>query len=434
MVALASTPHHYRSSGAATDHDPFLPMRFLISLSDQVLGALLTFIVNLWMAREGQPHAYGVYALWLAVAWISGAAQSTLVTSHLAGLNAGSDKEQETAGRFFLTIHLIVVLSAVVITGATNAILSYYHSPFFSISSVIFIPFFLVYQYTRALLFAHHRPDYATSLTGTTLILFIGPAWVCSSRGYAPTPDIGLALAGCAYGTGAFGWLLGFTKGQRPLLHWQGIRPHLHYLRSSGWILLGAGSAELTNRLFSFVGAGRYGANSLAVLTATQVAIRPAWMLSAAWSSVSLPQLSRIWSKNDRRHFLAILSAGLCLPLIGSILWTGGVELGWPELSRLLYKGRYAQNGSLLLLWGGNVVLGGLSAAGSTAMLAMKRYRSLAITDVLAALTTCACMAIVSRSSHYPLVIVGTLAGQAIQCLCMALYIRRALQESPRPT
>lgn len=406
-------------------------MRFLISLSDQVLGALLTFIVNLWMAREGKPEAYGAYALWLAVAWISGAAQSTLITSHLAGLNASSDEERQTAERFFLTIHIVVALTALVMTAATNAILASRGSPFYAASSIIFIPFFLAYQYTRALLFAHHRPDYATALTATTLILFIGPAWICSLQGYTPTPNIGLALAGGAYGIGATGWLLAFTHGQRPLLHWQGIRPHLHYLRSSGWILLGAGSAELTNRLFSFVGAGRYGANSLAILTATQVAIRPAWMLSAAWSSVSLPQLSRIWGQNNRKRFLAVLGAGLLLPLIGSILWTAGVELGWPELSRLLYKGRYQQNGSLLLLWGVNVILGGLSAVGSTAMLAMKRYRSLAITDVLAALTTCSCMAIVSMNSHYSLVIVGTIAGQTVQCLCLTLYISRVLRQTP---
>ncbi|MBB2163395.1 hypothetical protein HLH26_02380 [Gluconacetobacter sp. 1b LMG 1731] len=405
-------------------------MRFLISLSDQILGALLTFIVNLWMAREGGPDAYGVYALWLAVAWISGAAQSTLVTSHLAGLNASDQEERETAERFFLTIHILFVFAAAAITAGASAILLHRNSPFHASSAVFFVPFFLIYQYTRALFFAHHRPDCATALTASTLFLFIGMASVCSFYGYAPTPDIGLALAGTSYGIVALIWLVGFTKGRRPLVQWQAIRPHLHYLRSSGWILLGAGSSELTNRLFSFVTAGRYGANSLAMLSATQVAIRPAWMLSAAWSSVSQPQLARLWRDHNHRRFLAVLGAGLLFPLLGSLLWTGGVELGWPEISRLLYKGRYERNGHLILLWGCNVVLGGLSAVGGTAMLAMKRYRSLAITDVLAALTTCACMAALSRNADYSLVIVGTLAGQAVQCLSMALYLKGALHDT----
>lgn len=402
-------------------------MRFLISLSDQALGALLSFIVNLWMAREGLPNSYGVYALWLAVAWVTGTAQSTLVTCHLSGLTALSQAERAVAERFLLTIQIIFVLTALVATGVVITILGWQHSQFHAVGAVAFVPMFLVYQYTRALFFAHHRVDFAAGLTATALLAFIGMAWLCSLSGHAPTPDIGLVLAGSSYGIAALVWLFTQTKGQRPFMHWHQIRPHLHYLRSSAWILLGAASAELIGRTFSFVGSWRYGAHALAELTATQVAIRPAWMLNTAWSSVSLPQLSRLWAHRDHRRFTAILAGGLLVPLIGSVLWTSGVELSWPELSRLLYKGRYQQIGPLILLWGGNVILGGLCAVGGTALLSMKRYRILALTDVAGAVTTCACMALIAMNSHPAMVIVGTLAGQTIQCLCMAYYIHRLL-------
>ncbi|GBR02628.1 hypothetical protein AA0522_1658 [Gluconacetobacter liquefaciens NRIC 0522] len=408
-------------------HESFLPMRFLISLSDQALGALLTFIVNLWMAREGLPNSYGVYALWLAVAWITGTAQSTLITCHLAGLNAVEGKERATAERFLLTIQILFALAAFVTTALVMAILGHYHSKFHAVGAVVFVPMFLVYQYTRALFFAHHRVGSATALTATSLLIFIVAASTCSLAGHTPTPDIGLLLAGGSYGIAAFAWLVTGTRGQRPLVHWRDMRPHLHYLHSSGWIMLGAASAELASRMFNFVGAWRYGPLALAELTATQVVIRPAWMLNAAWSSISLPQLSRMWAHHDRHPFMKTLATGVLLPLVGSILWTGSVALSWPELSQLLYKGNYQQSGSLILLWGANVILGGLSTVGTITLLSMKRYRVLALTDLAAALTTCSSMVVIAMNSHSAMVIVGTLAGQTVQCLCMIYIIRRIL-------
>lgn len=402
-------------------------MRFLISLSDQALGALLTFIVNLWMAREGLPHSYGVYALWLAVAWITGTAQSTLITCHLAGLNAIEGEERAAAERFLLTVQILFAMTALVTTALVMAILGHYHSKFYAVGAVAFVPMFLVYQYTRALFFAHHQVGSATALTATSLLTFIVAASTCSLAGYTPTPDIGLVLAGGSYGISALAWLVTGTKGQRPLILWRDMRPHLHYLHSSGWIMLGAASAELTSRMFNFVGAWRYGPLALAELTATQVVIRPAWMLNAAWSSISLPQLSGMWARHDRQPFMKMVAAGLILPLAGSILWTGSVALSWPELSLLLYKGNYQQSSALILLWGANVILGGLSAVGTITLLSMKRYRVLALTDLAAALTTCSSMVIIVMNAHSAMVIVGTLAGQTVQCLCMIYIIRRIL-------
>ncbi|GBQ31447.1 lipopolysaccharide biosynthesis protein [Gluconacetobacter sacchari] len=415
-------------------HVSFPPLPFLISLSDQALGALLNFTVNLWMAREGLPNSYGVYALWLAVAWITGTAQSTLITCHLSGLTALDGEERATAERFLLTIQILFVLAAFLATALVMAILGQHHSKFHAAGAIVFVPMFLVYQYTRALFFAHHRADFATALTATSLFLFIVAASTCSLAGDTPTPDIGLLLAGGSYGTAAFTWLLTRTKGQRPLLRWREMRPHLHYLGSSGWILLGAASAELTSRMFNFVGAWRYGALALAELTATQVVIRPAWMLSAAWASISLPQLSRMWAHRDRHPFMTTIVAGLALPLVGSILWTGGIALSWPELSHLLYKGHYQQNSTLVLLWGANVILGGLSAVGTITLLSMRQYRILALTDVAAALTTTSCMVLIAMNSHPAMVIVGTVAGQTVQCFFMIHVVRRILSAPRKDT
>lgn len=401
-------------------------MRFVISLSEQAMGALLTFAINLWMARHGHPEAYGIYAFWLAVAWVTGTAQSTLVTSHLMSLPHAEAHKRRGPERFFLTVQLAFIVLATCLTAIACGVMAGVGSTFLAMGAVAFMPGFLCFQYARALAFSRHQPTVAALLTGGTLTMAVSLMALCQLRGYTPTPNGGLLIAGAAYGVGAMGCLLWLMRGDFAPLGWRAMTPYRHYLHSSGWILMGAAAEELTNRLFSFVAAGYYGASALAVLTATQVTIRPAWMLGAAWSSVGLPRLAHLWQGGQGARFMRFLALGMLLPVVGSLVWSGLVAAGWETVARFLYHGKYAGAGSLIILWGGNVVLGSVLTVASSAFLAMRAFRPLAWTGIAGAVATSLTMVCIVAFLPFSYVVVGTMAGQAVQALLMGLVLYKA--------
>lgn len=407
-------------------------MRFLISFLEQGMGALLTFAVNIWMARDGRPESYGVYAFWLAVAWMAGTAQSTLVTSHLMSLPHVAPEQRREPEQFFLTIQMLFIAGLTLLTALISQGMAYTGNIFSANGAVLFIPGFLLFQYARALAFSRQKTATAACLTGCALALSIGMIWLCHASGHVPSSNDGLLISGLAYGGSALAFVIGLMKAHCLPLGWRAMKPYTHYLHSSGWILLGAGSSELTNRLFSFATAWHYGAAGLAVLTATQITIRPAWMLSAAWTSTALPRLAHMWAENRHRQFWKFLLAGTLLPLGGSLVWSGLVLVNWDFIRKILYHGRYADTAGLILMWGGNVLLGSILSAWSCVLLATKRFRTLAWTDLAGALTTCIAMAVVIEFLPYPFVIAGTMAGQAMQAVVLGVVLYGMIRATGR--
>lgn len=407
-------------------------MRFLTSFIEQAMGALLTFAVNIWMARDGHPEAYGVYAFWLTIAWMAGTAQSTLVTSHLMSLPHIDPEQRKKPEQFFLTIQIMFIIGLTCLTELFSQGMAYAGNIFSAEGAVLFVPGFLLFQYARALAFSRQRTMVAASLTGCALLLSLVMIGVYHTTGHLPTANDGLLISGLAYGGSALVFVIGLMKKHCLPLKWQEMKPYLHYLHSSGWILLGAASSELTNRLFSFVTAWHYGANGLAVLSATQIALRPAWMISAAWTSTALPRIAHMWAENRYRQFWKFLAAGTLIPVIGSFLWSILVFVNWDFLRRLLYHGNYANTANFILLWGGNVILGSILSGGSCALLAARRFRTLAYTDILGAFATCVAMAGVILFLPYPFVIAGTMAGQAMQVIALAMVFYGMFRSSSR--
>ena len=106
-----------------------------------------------------------------------------------------------------------------------------------------------------------------------------------------------------------------------------------------GWLMLGAGSNEVTGRLYSFVTVGRFGAEALALLSAVQVVMRPAWLLSSAWASVGFPDMAQRWAGRDREGVVRAMALGAAATAVGSLAWAAVVLAGWPWISGELYHG-----------------------------------------------------------------------------------------------
>ena len=212
------------------------------------------------------------------------------------------------------------------------------------------------------------------------------------------------------------------------MVRWDALRRQSRLLRGSGWLMLGAGSNEVTGRLYSFVTVGRFGTEALAVMSAVQVVIRPAWLLSSAWASVGYPEMGARWAKGDRSGVIRTMAMGTAVTALGSLVWSMGVVEGWPWIAGEIYHGRYAEVGPLTYLWGGNVVLGSFFVVLNTAMLAVGEFRRLALIDLAGAAVTVAVLAVVVPLFSYPYAIAATIAGQATQSLLMALVLRHRLQ------
>jgi O-antigen/teichoic acid export membrane protein len=248
--------------------------------------------------------------------------------------------------------------------------------------------------------------------------------------GHVPDAARVLTLTGLAYGGCSLVVLLMLMRRLPPMLKPEEIRRNLPILRGSGWLMLGAGSAEVTNRLYSFGVVGTFGADALAALSAVQVVIRPAWLLSSSWASIGFPQMSARRADGDRAGLLRVMLAGAVVTTLGSLVWTVIVIAGWPWISRVLYHGRYEQIGPLAYLWGANVMLGSIAVALNNAVLALGEYRRLALLDLGGALATILAIGVVLARLDYPFAIVATLVGQTTQILLMVRVLQQRLGQS----
>jgi hypothetical protein len=407
-------------------------MRFLASLAEQGMGALITFGINLWLIRSGAAASYGVYVFWYAVAWVMATCQSTLTIVHLSSLPSGPDRlaERREPERVLFTASLIIIgiagLSVFAASLAFGGAGSELHEP----AAALFIPAFLLYQFVRAFAFSRKRAVLAAGLTGAVMVTAaIGlalDAWL----GFRPDARRVLVIVGAAYGLCAIVVMGLIDPTIRPVLSVSGMRRYAHYMRGSGWMILGAGSAEITNRLYSFMVVSWFSTQALARLSAVQVVIRPAWMLSAAWASIGFPTMATHRAAGDRRSLVRMMLGGGALSAAGSAVWTGIVIFAWPWISSEMYRGQYADIGNIAWYWGGNVVLGSIAVALNIAMLVLGEFRLLAVIDVAGAAFCSAMILTLLTHFDYPTAILGTMAGQSMQIVLMAIALLPRLRAS----
>jgi O-antigen/teichoic acid export membrane protein len=393
------------------------------------MGSIITFGINIWFIRNGQAESYGVYVFWYSVAWVLSTCQSTLTVVHLSSLPSGDDRmaERHEPERVLFTVTLVLLTLAGFGVLAVNGLMAAAGSELTEHLAALFIPAFLLYQFVRAFAFSRRRTDLAAGLTGAVMVTaFAGlacDAWL----GQHPSAPRVLLIVGVAYGLCSVLVLRMIDPSLRPVIQPAALRRYISYLRGSGWLVLGAGSAEVTSRLYSFLVVGWFGTEALARLSAVQVVVRPAWMLSSAWMSIGFPSMATQRAAGDRRGLTHSILRGAVLTAAGSACWTGIVLFAWPLVSAALYRGRYQDIGPLVWFWGGNVVLGSIAVPLNTAMLVLSDFRRLALIDLAGAVICSTALLLLLSRFNYPASILGTMAGQVTQIVLMAVALSRRL-------
>ncbi len=406
-------------------------MKFIVSLVEQGFGSILTFAINLWLIRNGATESYGVYVFWLSVAWVTGTAQGTLVIAHMYRLPSALQRmeERRQPERLLLSFALGISLVAALGVAVGDWVLGVMGSELASPGAILFIPAFLLFQYVRAFSFSRQRPLLATCLTGGILaaaIVLLGGDYLL---GFHPDAERVLFLTAASYGGVSVAVLLVLLRGMLPMLDLVEIRRYAGVMRGSGWLALGASSGEVTNRLYGFAVVGRFGTGALAILSAVQVVIRPAWMLSAAWQSVGYPRMAACRGEGDRTGFLRIMLTGATLSTAGSFVWTAMVLAGWPWISGVLYHDRYTEIGPLVYYWGANVMLGSIATALNVGLLVVGEFKALALVDLAGAVMTSASIFALLANFDYSSAVLATITGQTTQIILMALVLHRRLRQ-----
>ena len=397
---------------------------------EQGFGSLLTFGVNLWLIRNGAAAAYGTYVFWLSVAFAGGVVEGTLVLAHLSRLPSALDRmaDRLEPERFMLSVTLAVLCAVMAVVAVGVWLLARAGSELAAAPAILFTPAFLLFQYVRTYAFSRQRPALAAGLSGAILVVTALALGLDIAAGHPPNAGRVLLLTGLAFGGVSAAVLLILLGGIRPMWRWHELRQQAHVMRGFGWLMLGAGSNEITGRLYSFVTVGRFGAEALASLSAVQVLIRPAWLLSSAWASIGFPDMAQRWARKDRDGVMRTMVIGAGVTACCSLLWSAAVLAGWAWVSADLYHGRYREVGPLIYLWGGNVVLGSICTALNTGMLAVGEFRRLALVDLAGAMVTILTLVVVVWLFTYPYAIAATMLGQVTQMALMAMLLHGRLR------
>lgn len=409
--------------------------RYLTAVVEQALWSLLNLGVNLLLIRITAPDQYGAFAFWANVAFMLASLQNALTVTHMLVLPPGGalSPERLPVERLMhaVTVVFLACVSLIVLAIATAMKVTGHElgAP----AAALFVPAFLLQQYFRTLAFARGRPDTALYQTAGVLFLAVTFVGVGAAMTHQLSTDEILLLLGAAYGVVGLGGGRIATRGQGVRLSWSELKPFRAYVSQSGWLFLGVTTTEMLTRFYAFAVAGWFGAAALASLSATQLLLRPVPLLGASWSAVARTDLVRRREAGDWNGFARMVLIALLGGLVVAAVWSGMVSQAWGLISTWLYKGKYAEDGWMVMLWGASAALGLFQTVISTPMQVLRAFKSLAIANSIASVFAAVAILGAMRLFGYGGAIAGTVVGQVIEVGIMAAMLWVAINRGRNP-
>ena len=402
--------------------------RYLTSAVEQALWSLMNLGVNLLLIRIAAPDQYGTFAFWANVAFVLASIQNALTLTHMLVLPPGDglspDRLPVERIMHAVTITFLVFTGLGVLALALGLRASGHElgAP----AAALFVPAFLLQQYFRTLAYARGIARSALLQTVGVLIasvILVGGGTLLIDHLSA---DVMLLLLGSAYGgVGLLGGAIA-TRGQSLAINRDLLGGFRNYLRQSGWLFLGVSTTEFLTRFYAFAVAGAFGATALASLSATQLFMRPVPLLATSWSLVARSDLVRRKSAGDWSGFTWMLLIALGAGLSMAAVWSGGVYEAWHLISGLMFKGKYADDGWMVLLWGLSAALSLAQVVISTPLQVLQAFKPLAIANTIASVVAAGAILVFMRLYGFGGAIAGTAIGQVVEVTLMAVMLWRA--------
>ncbi|OYU71047.1 MAG: hypothetical protein CFE28_14250 [Alphaproteobacteria bacterium PA2] len=406
--------------------------RYLTAAIEQALWSILNLGVNLLLLRVATPDQYGTFAFWANVGFVFVSLQNALTVTHLSVLPPGDDLHEDrlpTERIMHGVTGIFLILTACGVLGAT-LFLKGAGQELGAPMAALFVPAFLMQQYFRFLSFSRGRPNEALAQTLAVLVSAVLLLVVGSMTTGSLTADHILGLLGLSYG--AVGLVAGVLAVRRQGLSFSpSVLSGFHgFLKPTGWLFLGVTSSELLTRFYAFAVAGAFGASALASLSATQLLLRPIPLLATSWSQVARVDLIRRKESRQWRAFSWMVVTALIGGLIASAIWSGAIDLTWPWLSQLAFKGKYLEDRWMVMLWGVSAALSLVQVVINTPLQVLQDYRALAIANAVASVVSAAGILIGMRMIGPGGAIIGTSIGQLVEVLIMGGLLVTAIRSA----
>lgn len=397
--------------------------RYLTSAIEQGLSSLLNLGLNLLLIRLIAPEQYGAFALWAAVGFILSGLQNALALIHLmvepgdgfSEPRLSLERLMHRINGLFLTVCAAGTLIAALIMQAGGSAVG---AP----AAALFVPAFLAQQYVRGLAFSRGDPAGAAVQTGAVLALSAALLIAGEMLAAPMSANLILGLMAASYGVVGVIAFARATRGQ-DTLPWRQLGGYMAYAKQSGWVLLGVSTTELLARFYVFAVTAAHGPAALAALAATQLLLRPVPLLAASWSMVARADLVRRREAGDWRGFGGLIIITLIGGAAIAVIWTGLVHLAWRPLAQLVFNGKYADVGWMVLLWGVSALINFCQIAISIGLQVLKAFKPLAIANAAAAAVAVCAILIAMRIYGPAGAIVGMVIGQSIELVVMAALL-----------
>ena len=379
-------------------HEPL--GRYGAALVEQACWSILNFGLNLALARFASPDQYGALVFWTNCGFVLVSVQNALTVTHLAVLAPGSGVDPHrlatertmhgVQATFLGLLGLGILAASLMVSGPLRA-------P----AAALFLPAFLAQQYLRSLAFSRGRAGFAAlqsgALLGLTTVLVGGGLWLF----HGVSANWVLACLALAYVVVALpaGWVL--CRGQGLKAGGLDLRGYGGYVRQAGWVFLGVSSSEVLARFYSFIVAAWYGPSALAILSVTQLLLRPVPLLATTWGMVARPDLVRHREAGQWRAFTLQVVAALGVGTLIAVAWSGGVALAWPAICRSVFSGKYAQFGWMVALWGVSSALNLIQMTLNVALQALRAFKPLALANAAASLVAAGAIVVIMHVYGY---------------------------------
>lgn len=395
--------------------------RYLTAVIEQALWSLLNLGVNLLLIRITAPDEYGTFAFWANVAFMLASLQNAVTVTHLLVLPPGSglSAERLPVERLMHAVTVVFLgLIALAVMGVATG-LKAAGQELGEPAAALFVPAFLLQQYFRTLAFARGSPTTALTQTGVLLALSVAFVALGEMLLHPLSANEILLLLGSAYALVGLGGGRLATRGQGVRVSLAELRGFRAYLSQSGWLFLGVTTTEVLTRFYAFLVAGWFGAAALASLSATQLLLRPVPLLGTAWSSVARNDLVRRKDARDWNGFQRMVLVALALGLAVAASWSLVMHFAWPLVATHLYKGKYAEDGWMVALWGVSAALSLAQTVISVPLQVLRAFKGLAIANTIASIAAASAMIVAMRLWGYGGAIGGTAAGQVVEVALM---------------
>jgi O-antigen/teichoic acid export membrane protein len=373
----------------------------IVTVTDQGLVSVATFLLNILLARKTTPTDYGVFVLaYSAINFMVDLQHSLLLEPMMVFGPAEPDGERRDYMGAVLALQLAftgLLMCAVWIVCLGSWALG---ASGYTLAAIAMMPLGILgiqaREFTRRVFFASLEPGLALRNDVLYVSLLVSGLFFATHQA-GLTAAIAFALLGF---TGAVTAVIGLVTAGVKLA---GVsvrirttaRRHWSYGR---WMIGVAGARWSANELYYFVAAGFLGTAGSAALKAVQNVFAPIGLFLSGLGNLFLPIASRLAMAPDRarlNHFAVGIGAVLGPVVLGYVV---AVTLGSQFVFRLLYHGGYTAYAFLLPMLGAGQVLVAAFQGPSIGLRALQRPRAIfGITTISAAVTVIAVLPLTAR-------------------------------------